>query len=152
MNACASGSITELVEGKDLLEAASALADRIGKQDPLAVRITKTVFHAPREAHPVIDTLAQGMLFESQAKFDRMAGLLGSEEQIMETLPNSLPAKVGVLGGGRMGAGIAHAFLVKGCDVRGRRARRGFGTGRPRTRRIRRREIDRARCRRWKPR
>jgi 3-hydroxybutyryl-CoA dehydrogenase len=32
----------------------------------------------------------------------------------METLPNSLPAKVGVLGGGRMGAGIAHAFLVKG--------------------------------------
>jgi 3-hydroxybutyryl-CoA dehydrogenase len=35
----------------------------------------------------------------------------------METLPNSLPAKVGVLGGGRMGAGIAHAFLVNGCDV-----------------------------------
>lgn len=36
---------------------------------------------------------------------------------MMETLPNSLPAKVGVLGGGRMGAGIAHAFLVNGCDV-----------------------------------
>ncbi|OIH86568.1 3-hydroxybutyryl-CoA dehydrogenase [Arthrobacter sp. UCD-GKA] len=35
----------------------------------------------------------------------------------MTTLPNSLPAKVGVLGGGRMGAGIAHAFLVNGCDV-----------------------------------
>ncbi len=35
----------------------------------------------------------------------------------METLPNSLPAKVGVLGGGRMGAGIAHAFLINGCDV-----------------------------------
>lgn len=70
------GLITELVEGKDLLEAASALADRIGKQDALAVRITKTVFHAPREAHPVIDTLAQGMLFESQAKFDRMAAFL----------------------------------------------------------------------------
>ncbi|TLM72870.1 3-hydroxyacyl-CoA dehydrogenase family protein [Pseudarthrobacter sp. NamB4] len=28
-----------------------------------------------------------------------------------------LPARVGVLGGGRMGAGIAHAFLVKGADV-----------------------------------
>lgn len=27
------------------------------------------------------------------------------------------PARVGVLGGGRMGAGIAHAFLVKGVDV-----------------------------------
>lgn len=70
------GLITELVEGRDLLEAASALADRIGKQDALAVRITKSVFHAPREAHPVIDTLAQGMLFESQAKFDRMATFL----------------------------------------------------------------------------
>lgn len=30
---------------------------------------------------------------------------------------NTLPAKVGVLGGGRMGAGIAHAFLINGCDV-----------------------------------
>src|SRR5690606_14533719 len=25
--------------------------------------------------------------------------------------------KVGILGGGRMGAGIAHAFLLTGCDV-----------------------------------
>jgi len=32
-------------------------------------------------------------------------------------LPAGLPAKVGVLGGGRMGAGIAHAFLVNGSDV-----------------------------------
>jgi 3-hydroxybutyryl-CoA dehydrogenase len=32
-------------------------------------------------------------------------------------LPVNLPASVGVLGGGRMGAGIAHAFLVKGADV-----------------------------------
>ncbi len=30
--------------------------------------------------------------------------------------PN-LPTLVGVLGGGRMGAGIAHAFLIKGADV-----------------------------------
>ncbi|QGU05828.1 3-hydroxyacyl-CoA dehydrogenase family protein [Corynebacterium comes] len=29
----------------------------------------------------------------------------------------SLPSRVGVLGGGRMGAGIAHAFLINGCDV-----------------------------------
>lgn len=28
-----------------------------------------------------------------------------------------LPRTVGVYGGGRMGAGIAHAFLVAGCDV-----------------------------------
>lgn len=28
-----------------------------------------------------------------------------------------VPARVGVLGGGRMGAGIAHAFLIKGAEV-----------------------------------
>ena len=32
-------------------------------------------------------------------------------------LAAALPARIGVLGGGRMGAGIAHAFLVKGADV-----------------------------------
>jgi 3-hydroxybutyryl-CoA dehydrogenase len=32
-------------------------------------------------------------------------------------VPAAFPARVGVLGGGRMGAGIAHAFLVKGADV-----------------------------------
>ena len=68
--------ITEIHEPDALLDAANALADRIGKQDPLAVRITKTVFHAPAEAHPVIDTLAQGILFESPAKFDRMQAFL----------------------------------------------------------------------------
>src|SRR5690625_6809611 len=30
---------------------------------------------------------------------------------------NSLPSIVGVLGGGRMGAGIAHAFLTSGSEV-----------------------------------
>lgn len=33
------------------------------------------------------------------------------------TPPPGMPARVGVLGGGRMGAGIAHAFLVSGCAV-----------------------------------
>ncbi|MGM7666502.1 3-hydroxyacyl-CoA dehydrogenase family protein [Microbacterium sp. A93] len=32
-------------------------------------------------------------------------------------LTASVPAAVGVLGGGRMGAGIAHAFLIMGSDV-----------------------------------
>ncbi|MGN8129599.1 3-hydroxyacyl-CoA dehydrogenase family protein [Paenarthrobacter sp. 22069] len=32
-------------------------------------------------------------------------------------VPANLPARTGVLGGGRMGAGIAHAFLIKGVDV-----------------------------------
>ena len=29
----------------------------------------------------------------------------------------AIPQHVGVLGGGRMGAGIAHAFLIKGANV-----------------------------------
>ena len=58
------------------MDAAHGLADRITRQDPLAVRITKSVFHAPAEAHPVIDQLAQGILFESEAKFDRMQQFL----------------------------------------------------------------------------
>ena len=29
----------------------------------------------------------------------------------------SAPSRVGVLGGGRMGAGIAHAFLLTGAEV-----------------------------------
>ncbi|WP_231497271.1 enoyl-CoA hydratase/isomerase family protein [Arthrobacter sp. MA-N2] len=75
------GLITELVDPETLLHAAHALADTIAAQDPLAVRITKAVFHAPRDAHPVIDTLAQGMLFESQAKFDRMQAFLDRKKK-----------------------------------------------------------------------
>ncbi|GAA1746874.1 MULTISPECIES: enoyl-CoA hydratase/isomerase family protein [Micrococcales] len=77
----AAGLITELVEPEALMDAAHALADRIAAQDPLAVRITKSVFHTPREVHPVIDTLAQGMLFESQAKFDRMQAFLDKKNR-----------------------------------------------------------------------
>ncbi|MGO4807416.1 enoyl-CoA hydratase/isomerase family protein [Arthrobacter sp. 2MCAF15] len=75
------GLITELVDPELLLDTAHALADAIAAQDPLAVRITKAVFHAPREVHPVIDTLAQGMLFESQAKFDRMQTFLDRKKK-----------------------------------------------------------------------
>lgn len=68
--------VTELHESAELLDAAHALADRIGAQDPLAVRITKRVFHMPREAHPHVDELAQAILFESEAKFARMQAFL----------------------------------------------------------------------------
>lgn len=68
--------ITEIHPAEELLSAADALADRICRQDPLAVRITKSVFHSPAGSHPVIDQLAQGILFESDAKFDRMQKFL----------------------------------------------------------------------------
>lgn len=73
--------VTEVHEPQDLLAAAHSLADRIAKQDALAVRITKSVFHTPREVHPLIDNLAQGMLFESEAKFARMQGFLDAKAE-----------------------------------------------------------------------
>ena len=78
--ALAVGLITEIHEPAELMDGAHALADRIAQQDPLAVRITKSVFHAPAEAHPLIDQLAQGILFESQAKFDRMQAFLDKKK------------------------------------------------------------------------
>lgn len=74
--ALAARLITEMHPAEELLAAAHRLADRIARQDPLATRITKSVFHAPPEAHPVIDQLAQGILFESDAKFERMQAFL----------------------------------------------------------------------------
>lgn len=68
--------VTEIHDAGVLIDAAHALADRIGKQDPLATRITKSVFSAPAESHPVIDQLAQAILFESDAKFERMQKFL----------------------------------------------------------------------------
>ncbi|XNY99767.1 enoyl-CoA hydratase/isomerase family protein [Micrococcus luteus] len=68
--------VTELHSPEALMDGAHALADRIGKNDPLAVRISKRVFHMPREAHPHVDDIAQAILFESEAKFDRMQAFL----------------------------------------------------------------------------
>lgn len=73
--------VTELHKPSELLDAAHALADRISAQDPLAVRITKRVFAAPRDAHPHIDELAQAILFESDAKFDRMQAFLDRKKK-----------------------------------------------------------------------
>ena len=60
---------------------AGRLADRIGAQDPLAVRLSKRVFHLPREAHPHVDEIAQAILFESEAKFERMQAFLDRKKK-----------------------------------------------------------------------
>lgn len=75
------GLISQMVEPSALLDATNALVDKICAQDPLAVRITKSVFHAPRDAHPAIDGLAQSILFESEAKFDRMQAFLDRKKK-----------------------------------------------------------------------
>ncbi|WP_139977258.1 enoyl-CoA hydratase/isomerase family protein [Nocardioides litoris] len=59
-----------------LLAAGHRWADRITRQAPLATRLTKAVFHAPREAHPFVDDLAQAVLFETEDKRERMTAFL----------------------------------------------------------------------------
>ena len=73
--------LNEVVEADDLEAAGQRWADRIAKQGPLAVRLTKTVFHAPREAHLVIDDLAQAVLFETEDKERRMTAFLDRNKE-----------------------------------------------------------------------
>lgn len=68
--------LNEVVAPDELETAGHRLADRIAAQAPLAVRLTKSVFHGPREAHPLIDDVAQAVLFETQDKYDRMTAFL----------------------------------------------------------------------------
>lgn len=74
--ALAAHLVTEVTEPSGLLTAARELADRIARLDPLAVRISKQVMAMPPSAHPAVDNIAQAVLFESEAKFDRMQAFL----------------------------------------------------------------------------
>lgn len=73
--------ITRRVESAELEAAAVELAEQIGSQDPLAVRLSKAVYALPREAHPMVDELAQAVLFESPAKFERMQAFLDRKKK-----------------------------------------------------------------------
>lgn len=68
--------LNEVVEPEELEAAGHRWADRIATQAPLAVRLAKSVFHAPPEAHPFVDDLAQAVLFETRDKHDRMTAFL----------------------------------------------------------------------------
>ena len=68
--------LNEVVPQAELLDVGHRWADSITKQAPLAVRLTKAVFHAPRDAHPFVDDLAQAVLFETADKHDRMTSFL----------------------------------------------------------------------------
>jgi len=68
--------VTEVHEPAELDAAAAALADRIAKLDPLAVRETKRVMAVDRSEHPRIDNETQAVLFESPEKYRRMTEFL----------------------------------------------------------------------------
>ncbi|AHI23470.1 enoyl-CoA hydratase/isomerase family protein [Corynebacterium vitaeruminis] len=78
-----SGYVNSIAE--DALAAAHELADRIGSQDPLAVRLSKMVFDMPRDAHPLVDNIGQAICFESEAKFDRMQKFLDRKNKKKST-------------------------------------------------------------------
>ena len=68
--------VSELHEPDQLLAAADALAGRILRGEPAAIQATKRALAAPRSAHPVIDLESQAILFESDAKHERMTAFL----------------------------------------------------------------------------
>ncbi|GAA3621079.1 enoyl-CoA hydratase/isomerase family protein [Nonomuraea rosea] len=73
--------LNEVVEPGDLLAAGHRLADRITARAPLATRLTKAVFHAPRAAHPFVDDVAQAVLFETEEKQTRMTEFLNRRKE-----------------------------------------------------------------------
>jgi enoyl-CoA hydratase len=68
--------VSALHPADELMDAALAVAERIGRNDALATRYTKQVFQAPRQEHPRIDSEVQSVLFESPEKMRRMTEFL----------------------------------------------------------------------------
>lgn len=69
------GLVCEVVEPGSALRAACALAKRIARSAPLALRLSKAVLDA-ESPHPLLDDIAQAVLFESPDKQDRMSRFL----------------------------------------------------------------------------
>lgn len=68
-----SGLVMDIVE--DPLDAAHSLLDRVAKQAPLALKLTKKILDAPG-SQPWADDIAQAVLFETEDKQRRMTAFL----------------------------------------------------------------------------
>ena len=73
--ALAAGLVIDVGPARQLLDEAHALLDRMARSSATALRLTKLVLDAPG-SHPVLDDLAQAVLFEGQDKKDRMTRFL----------------------------------------------------------------------------
>jgi enoyl-CoA hydratase/carnithine racemase len=69
------GLVAEIVPAERLLERAGELIEGMRRQAPLALRLTKAVVDAAG-AHPLVDDLAQAVLFETDEKRVRMTAFL----------------------------------------------------------------------------
>jgi enoyl-CoA hydratase len=74
--AVAARLVNEIVPPDQLLATAHRWVDRANRSAPLATRMTKLALRAPRDAHPVIDNIAQAVLFETDEKAQRMDAFL----------------------------------------------------------------------------
>lgn len=73
--------VNKLFAADELDAGAREWAQKIAALDPLAVRLSKQLFDMPVEAHPAVDNIAQAVLFESEAKFDRMQAFLDRKKK-----------------------------------------------------------------------
>ncbi|WGW11165.1 enoyl-CoA hydratase/isomerase family protein [Saxibacter everestensis] len=74
--------LNELVPSDELDAAAESLCEKISRQAPLAVQLTKRALHAPRDAHPLIDEISQAVLFETEEKERRMTAFLNRKKDL----------------------------------------------------------------------
>ena len=72
----ACGLVTKVVSPDELDAAVTTLVDRISRGSPMALRLSKLSLKASPSAHPVLDDVAQAVLFESDEKFRRMDSFL----------------------------------------------------------------------------
>lgn len=68
--------VSAVVPPAELLDAAHGVLDRIARNSPLAVRLTKLAVDSPADAHPQVERLAQAVLFEDAEKYRRMDDFL----------------------------------------------------------------------------
>jgi enoyl-CoA hydratase len=73
--------LTTVVEEADLDAEVERLVRRIGRGESLALRLTKIAIQLGRDAHPVVDNVAQAILFETEAKVERMTAFVEKKEQ-----------------------------------------------------------------------
>ena len=69
------GLVAEVVAAESILSRAHDLVDTVLRQSPLALRLTKLVVDAATP-HPLVDDLAQAVLFETDEKRQRMTAFL----------------------------------------------------------------------------
>nr|WP_038169314.1 enoyl-CoA hydratase/isomerase family protein [Tomitella biformata] len=79
--ALALGLAHSVVEPAELLDAARALAAKMGRNSAIAMRMTKLAVDAAESAHPQLDLAIQALLFEDEEKISRMTDFLVKKSQ-----------------------------------------------------------------------